>query len=85
MRSVYFLGVFLVGILFPWWILVCVALLYAFRFKAYELIPLAVLFDASFGLHTLRIPFPLWYTLGACLVVVLMGYFRPLLPQMFRP
>jgi hypothetical protein len=64
---------FLIGMLAPVWVAVPCALCYAFWVRAYELIPLAMVIDAYFGVAA-SAPY---YTLAATLVVVVMELVKP--------
>ena len=66
-RAVLSLLMFLFAIFLPFWLLVPIAIAYAIRFWAFELIIFAALIDAYFGAV---VDWP-YYTIGALAIVVL--------------
>lgn len=65
--------IFGIALLAPVWVAALCALAYAFWVRAYELIPLAMVIDAYFGVAA-HVPY---YTVLAVAVVVIMELIKP--------
>ncbi len=79
MRLIFFIGLCVVGFVFSPWVLLPIALLYAFRYTAYELVFLGMMLDVSFGVATFGLPFPFIYTVLALFLVCTMERMKPYL------
>lgn len=73
MRILFFALMILTGFVGPWWLLVPLALIYAFWYRAYELLALGFFLDASYGVY----PIPFIYTLGALAVLLFLETLKP--------
>ncbi|MBY0310096.1 hypothetical protein K2Q16_03055 [Patescibacteria group bacterium] len=68
------------ALFFPWWAVALMTIPYTTRYTGYELIAVAVLIDAFYGVFS-RVP---WLTLCVVVIVLLMMFIRPRLrtPEM---
>lgn len=73
MRVVLFMLTAAVGSIGPWWLLLAAALLYAFRYTAYELLLLGFFLDVSYGIA----PVPFIYTFAALGILLFMETLKP--------
>jgi hypothetical protein len=73
MRIVSFITLVFLGTLLPGWLIIVLALAYATKWTAYELIVLATLGDAFFGVEA-NIPI---YTIGAIIIVFGAEWLKP--------
>jgi hypothetical protein len=55
-------------------VFIAIALLYAFRYTAYELLLLAVCIDAYYGVGQILIPY---YTITTCVALILIEWMKP--------
>lgn len=74
-RILCFCALFAAAIVLPWWLVAPFALVYAFAFRAYELLALAACIDAYFGAAA-QIPY---YTLGALSFMIVAEFVKPYL------
>lgn len=75
MRILTFAIVVLIGFLAPWWVLSVAASLYAFRYDARELLLLGFILDLSYAAGAVSAP--IFYTLGALVLITLMAVIKP--------
>ncbi len=73
MRIFFFALMIVVGFVGPWWMLVPLALVYAFWYRAYELLALGFFLDASYGVY----PIPFIYTLSALVTLFVLETLKP--------
>lgn len=66
-RALLFILIVLVAFAGPWWLLPVPAILYAFRYPAYELFAVAFLLDLSYGTGAVAVPCV--YLVTAALIV----------------
>ncbi len=74
MRFLFFIFLILLTLSLPWWAIIPLWLLYAFRYTAYELVVFGVLLDAYVGAGT---PFHVVYTGIATLSCIGMEWLKP--------
>jgi hypothetical protein len=74
LRISLFALVLLVAAALPTWVLACCALLYAFRYTAYELLFLAALIDSFYGTGGWSVPY---YTLVAAAALIFIEWLKP--------
>lgn len=77
MRVLMFTILIVLFLLFPWWVGMGCALLYAYRFHAYELIPLGIFLDALFA--PAYDPSSLLYITGLLAITITLEYVKPFL------
>ncbi len=75
MRILFFIGVALIGLLFPLWAFCIAALCYIVWKPGYELLVLGVCIDAQFGMPLFGIPF--LYTMVTALMVLVLNLIKP--------
>lgn len=75
LRILLFCILLLISVVVPTWLLAVIALVYALRYTAYELIPLALCIDAYYGMSFYgHLPY---YTLCAILLLIVVEYIKP--------
>lgn len=74
MRVALYLAIVCTAFFLPFWVFAICAALYGLRWSAYEFLPLAVLVDATFGVHG----FTYLYTVYIGIVCLAIVYLRPL-------
>ncbi len=74
MRLFYFICSTLSIFLFPWWVTLPVWVWYAFRYRAYELVCVGILFDGYIGY---TFPWHLLYTLSALFICICAEFLKP--------
>lgn len=74
-RYLFFILVCVSGSFAPVWLYILLAFLYALRYTAYELIVLATIFDAYYGMQTVFL-IPV-YTLGVTFGLLLLEWVKP--------
>ncbi len=77
LRIILFLGLIVAATTGPLWITSVLALVYAFRYIAYELLAVAFVLDGFYGVQfAISIPF---YTFCVLLGLVIIEYLKPLI------
>lgn len=74
MRLGFFVGIVIVSVTLSWWLVLPLWILYAFRFRAYELIILGILMDAYFGY---ALSWHMLYTVVAVILCVSSELLKP--------
>ena len=78
-RILAYIVTLLSALFFPWWVFVCVAVVYAFIFSPFEILIIAVCIDVVFGDMTRGFWNTYFYCMMAFIVVTLSLYIKPTL------
>lgn len=73
-RLLLFIAVLLCAVVAPTWLLAALAVVYAFRYTAYELIFVAAAIDAFYGTGTHIVPY---YTISFVLLLICIEWIKP--------
>jgi len=75
MRIFCFLGIILTALFLPFWIFVCMSIIYALTWNAYELLIIGLFIDAQFG----DVSRQLWYlySISSAGILALTIYIKP--------
>ncbi len=75
LRSIFFVVLIAITAFLPVWLFCIGAILYAFRYTAYELIILSIFID---GLYSLQQPFIIpYYTIAVCGLLICVEWVKP--------
>lgn len=77
MRALSFTALFILSFALPWWFVLILSVVYAFRYCAYELIVLGVLLDAVYGGALSSHIVPVVYTLTMTVIIFVVEILKP--------